>query len=111
MKRWNLTNKYDPNTIFSVTSKTKSDKGFQGYQTDSRMIRNALGHFDYLVNWSKDGFRITFSNPNDSNASMQLDHTQFMKFIENHRFLMQSIFRIHLIMIIFSTMRVYFAID
>ena len=111
LKQYKLEDKYDPNEIFSVTCKKKSDKGYKGYQTDSRMIRNALGHFDYLLNSNEHSFKITFYNPNFGTDSIEFDDTQFIKFIENHRFLMQSIMYIQIIMVVFSTLRVYFAID
>lgn len=110
LKQYRLESKYDPNEIFSVIGKKNSEKGYNGYQTDSRMIRNALGHFDYLMDWKKNGFMVTFYNPKYSMESMEFDHNQFMKFIENHKFLMQSIMYIHVIMITFSTMREYFAV-
>ena len=99
---------YDVDSIFSVTTKKKSKLG---YQTDSRMIRNSLAHFDYIIEWKKDSFDITFNNPYSSTDSMSLTDTEFAKFIETHRYLMQSIFATHIVMMTFSTLRHYFAID
>lgn len=109
LEQYGLESKYDPNEIFSVNGKKNSEKGYKGYQTDSRMIRNALGHFDYTIDWNDNGFNVIFHNPKYNMDLIEFDHNQFMRFIENHKFLMQSIMYIHVIMITFSTMREYFA--
>jgi len=109
--KYNLQNRYDVDNIFSVTTKKKAKKSKTGYQTDSRMVRNALGHFDYDLDWKEDGFDVTFNSPIDSNDTMTFTDVEFSKFISNHRFLLQSVHIIHGIMAAFSTMRYYFAVE
>ena len=95
--------------LSSLSLKKKGVK--KGCQTDSRMIRNALAHFDYEFEFVNDTFTITFHNPVCQQDSVKFNDVEFFKFIERHKFLMQYIHFIHSLMMAFSTMRYYYAIE
>lgn len=109
--KYNLNTKYDVDSIFSVTTKKKAKNSNTGYQTDSRMLRNVLGHFDYTIIGNNDSFTITFNSLIDPNESTIMNDIQFGKFILHHRLLLQSIICINGVMMAFSNIRQYFCKD
>jgi hypothetical protein len=108
LKKYSLESKYDPKSIFSVTRKRRKKNG--EYETDARMIRNALAHFDYNLTIKNDSFTISFeSDFLDPNDNMILTDIEFFKYVMNFKFLLQSFFAILSTMSAFSSIRYYFA--
>lgn len=107
LKRFGPSAKYDLDNIFSVTTKRKNKYG--NFQSDARMIRNALAHISYDLEMKEDSFKLSlYSGSNDSTQDMILSDTEFFKNLQNHKFLLQSFFSIIMLMAAFSTMRYWF---
>jgi hypothetical protein len=105
LKTYGLENKFDAESIFSVKTKSRNKHG--EYQTDSRMIRNALAHFDYDLELRHDSFTISFRG--EPYGVLNFTETEFFKYIEHHKFLLQSFYSILCLMVAFSSMRYYLA--
>jgi len=106
LKRYNLESKYDLEEMFSVTSKWKNKDN--EFQTDSRMIRNALAHFYYKIDEIDDETVNIIFYPEKPNLMRKFHYKEFFKYIENNKFMFQSFYTIVTLMTLFSNFRVFF---
>jgi hypothetical protein len=107
LKKYKLDSKYDIENIFSVTTKRKNRYG--NFQSDARMIRNALAHINYDLEMRDDSFTLSlYSGTSDAMQDMILTDVEFFKYVQNHKFLLQSFVSILMLMAAFSTMRHYY---
>jgi hypothetical protein len=107
LKKYRLDGKYDIENIFSVTTKRKNRYG--NFQSDARMIRNALPHINYDLEMRDGSFTLSlYSGTSDATQDMILTDVEFFKYIQNHKFLLQSFLSILMLMAAFSTMRHYY---
>jgi hypothetical protein len=107
LEKYKLDSKYDIENIFSVTTKHKNRYG--NFQSDARMIRNALAHINYDLEMRDDSFTLSlYSGTSDATQDMILTDVEFFKYVQNHKFLLQSFVSILMLMAAFSTMRHYY---
>lgn len=105
-KRLGVTN-FDLKEIFSITTKWKNKKG--EYQTDTRMIRNALSHFNFQFIDLKDDFKITFyPNPLGHEETRTFNANEFFHFVSDYKFLIQTFYSILCLMLSISAIRHFF---
>jgi hypothetical protein len=72
------------------------------------MIRNALAHINYDLEMRSDSFTLSlYSGTSDATQDMILTDVEFFKYVQNHKFLLQSFVGILMLMAAFSTMRHY----
>lgn len=107
--KFKLNSSYDLDEIFSVTSKWKNRRNV--YQTDSKMIRNALAHFYYKFEEINDDTVNIIFYPDNAKLMRKLSYREFFKYMENNKFLFQSFHTIVTLMALFSNLRVYFCTD
>lgn len=75
VKKYNLTDKYDVNSIFSIKNKVKTIKkkpNDEEYITDIRAVRNCLAHFLYIIMEEEERF-IHFKSGDNVNDRMIYD--------------------------------------
>lgn len=98
---------YDLKEIFSVTKKWIDEDG--KYETDGRMIRNALAHFNFEVEERKNELNFIFyPNPEGKEETRKFNDREFMSFIGNYRLLLQTFHCILNLMVVFSILRRFF---
>ena len=106
LKKYKLDSKYDIENIFSITTKRKNR--FGNFQSDARMIRNALAHINYDLELRDDSFTLSLYSGTDATQDMILTDVEFFRYVGNHKYLLQSFFSILMLMAAFSTMRYYY---
>lgn len=104
IKLFGLEEKYDIYSIFSINSKLKNQKG--QYQTDIRMIKNALSHFNFkLIKEKNSKSSIVITLDSCDNTSKVLTFDEFRDFYFNSVFLLNTFLAILYWHAAFATLR------
>lgn len=81
LEEFNVTQKYDPEDIFSATNKVR--KGNE-WRTEARAIRDALTHNKYALEINNSSWKITFDNTDSGyNFHKTFTNSEFYKYMNN----------------------------
>ena len=105
LKLFDLEKKYDIYDMFSVQSKYKNKKG--QFQTDTRLIRNTLSHFNFTIPKNKEQASPILKLEIEDKP-IYLNDKDFIRFYLNSVFLFQSFLSILYWMSSFATLRAHF---
>ncbi|GEM_PF-4393420 len=98
---------YDLVEMFSVTGKWKDKDGV--LKTDTKVIRNALSHFDFKLKSNK--IQIVFNTgPKSEEITRTFTLRGFFKFVSNSRFLLQTFYVALSVLVSFTILRRFYVI-
>lgn len=102
----------DVDELFSLTRKWSNEDG--DYDSDIRMMRNAIAHFNFSINYETppDEFRIIFyPNPKGKEELRSFNDVKFIKFIGDYMMLLKTYEEILSSMIIFRLLHLFYCKD